>query len=228
MSTVLITGANRGIGLELTRQYADAGWTVIATCRKPIAPGELATLPGDIQVHGLDVTDHRQVARLADELSATAIDLLINNAGVYGERNSAHQGIDYTDWEQAFRVNAMAPVKVVECFLPHLRAGSGKMIATVSSVLASIAESSPNSASYAYRTSKCAVNMAMHVLAGELRPDGIAVILLHPGWVRTDMGGADAAIDARTSVSGIRKLLDGAGLAESGRLFAYDGREIPW
>ena len=102
------------------------------------------------------------------------------------------------------------------------------MIATVSSVLSSIAESSPNSASYAYRTSKAAVNMAMHVFAEEVRAQNVAVVLLHPGWVQTDMGGAAAAIDARTSVTGIRKVLADAGMAESGRLFAYDGREIPW
>ncbi|MCF3629348.1 SDR family oxidoreductase [Thalassospiraceae bacterium LMO-SO8] len=228
MPTVFITGANRGIGLEMARQYGADGWTVIATCRNPIGPGQLAQIPGDIRVHGLDVADHRQVDRLAEELAGTKIDLLINNAGVYGDRNSSHQDIDYADWEQAFRINTMAPLKVSGAFLPLVAAGGGGMIATVSSVLSSIAESSPNSASYAYRTSKAAVNMAMHVFAEEVRDRNVAVILLHPGWVQTDMGGAGAAIDTKTSVTGIRKVLAGAGMAESGRLFAYDGREIPW
>ncbi|PIW27025.1 MAG: short-chain dehydrogenase [Rhodospirillales bacterium CG15_BIG_FIL_POST_REV_8_21_14_020_66_15] len=228
MPTVFITGANRGIGLELARQYAHDGWTVIATCRNTLSPGPIATISGDIRVYGLDVTDFRQVDRLAAELAQTPIDLLINNAGVYGDRNYGHDGIDYADWEQSFRVNTLAPLKIASTFLPHVAAGEGRMIATVSSVLASIAESSPNSASYAYRTSKAALNMAMHVFAEEVRPQGVTVILLHPGWVRTDMGGAGAAIDAETSAAGIRRVLNGAGMAESGRFFAYDGREIPW
>ena len=220
MPTVFITGANRGIGLEMARQYGADGWTVIATCRNPIAPGELATIQ--------DVADHRQVERLAGEMADTKIDLLINNAGVYGDRNYSYQDVDFADWEQSFRINTMAPLKVAGAFLPLVAANGGGMIATVSSVLSSIAESSPNSASYAYRTSKAAVNMAMHVFAEEVRDQNVAVILLHPGWVQTDMGGVGAAIDARTSVTGVRKVLAGAGMAESGRLFAYDGREIPW
>lgn len=228
MPTVFITGANRGIGLEMARQYGADGWTVIATCRNPIGPGDLARIEGDIRVHGLDVADHRQVDRLAEELAGTKIDLLINNAGVYGDRNYSYQNIDYADWETSFRINTMAPLKVAGAFLPLVAADGGGMIATVSSVLASIAESAPNSSSYAYRTSKAAVNMAMHVFAEEVRPQNVAVVLLHPGWVQTDMGGPDAAIDAKTSVTGIRKVLAGAGMTESGRLFAYDGREIPW
>ena len=169
MPTVFITGANRGIGLEMARQYGADGWSVIATCRNPIAPGELATIPGDIRVHGLDVADHRQVERLAGDMADTKIDLLINNAGVYGDRNTGHQDIDFADWDQAFRINTMAPLKVAGAFLPLVAANGGGMIATVSSVLSSIAESSPNSASYAYRTSKAAVNMAMHVFAEEVR-----------------------------------------------------------
>ena len=228
MPTVMITGSNRGIGLQLARQYAHHGWTVIATCRNTISPGPIATIEGDVRVYGLDVADFHAVERLAEDLADTKIDLLINNAGVYGDRNTGHQNIDIADWEKSFRVNTMAPLMVASAFLGHISRDGGGMIATVSSVLASIAESSPNSASYAYRTSKAAVNMAMHVFAEEVRPENVAVILLHPGWVQTDMGGPSAAIDAQTSAEGIRKVLDGAGMAESGRLFAYDGREIPW
>lgn len=228
MPTVMITGANRGIGFELARQYADDGWTVVATCRNIISPGPIATIAGDVRVYSLDVAEFRQVDRLAEELGDIKLDLLINNAGVYGDRNYSHQGIDYGDWDKSFRVNTMAPLKVASTFLPRVAAGGGGMIATVSSVLSSIAESSPNSASYAYRTSKAAVNMAMHVFAEEVRNLNVAVILLHPGWVQTDMGGPNAAIDAATSAKGIRRVLADAGMAESGRLFAYDGREIPW
>lgn len=228
MPTVMITGANRGIGLELARQYAGEGWTVVATCRNIISPGPIATISGDVRVYSLDVAEFRQIDRLADELGDLKIDLLINNAGVYGDRNDSYRDIDYNDWDKSFRVNTMAPLRVAATFLPRVVAGGGGMIATVSSVLSSVAESSPNSASYAYRTSKAAVNMAMHVFAEEVRDQNVAVILLHPGWVQTDMGGAGAAIDTKTSVQGIRKVLAGAGMAESGRLFAYDGREIPW
>ena len=228
MATVLITGANRGIGLEFARQYAADGWTVIATCRNPIAPGELATIPGDIQVHGLDVTDFRQVDRLAGELAGTAIDLLLNNAGIYGGRTTEWDEIDFADWEKVFRVNTMAPVKVAGAFLTQVAASEGRKIATLSSVLSSIAESSATSASYAYRTTKAAVNMAMHLFALEVRPLNVCSLLLHPGWVQTDMGGPQAAIDVRASVTGLRRVIAGAGMAESGRLFAYDGREIPW
>jgi NAD(P)-dependent dehydrogenase (short-subunit alcohol dehydrogenase family) len=224
----MITGANRGIGLELARQYAHEGWTVIACCRNTLSPGPIATIEGDIRVYALDVADFRAVDRLAEELADTKIDLLINNAGVYGDRNTGAQDIDYADWEVSFRVNSMAPLKIASAFLEHVARDGGGMIATVSSVLASIAESSPNSASYAYRTSKAAVNMAMHVFAEEVRERNVPVILLHPGWVQTDMGGPSAAITAETSAEGIRKILAGAGMAESGRLFAYDGREIPW
>ena len=170
-----------------------------------------------------DVNAHCEHAR-----TAGAIIVKEPEDQFYGDRNYSHQGIDYGDWDKSFRVNTMAPLKVASTFLPRVAAGGGGMIATVSSVLSSIAESSPNSASYAYRTSKAAVNMAMHVFAEEVRNLNVAVILLHPGWVQTDMGGPNAAIDAATSAKGIRRVLADAGMAESGRLFAYDGREIPW
>ena len=228
MPTVFITGANRGIGLEMARQYGADGWSVIATCRNPIAPGELATIQGDIRVHGLDVADHRQVDRLAGEMAGTKIDLLINNAGVYGDRNYGYQDIDYMDWEQSFRINTIAPLKVAGAFLPLVAANGGGMIATVSSVLSSIAESSPNSASYAYRTSKAAVNMAMHVFAEEVRAQNVAVVLLHPGWVQTDMGGENADLTPQESVKGMRAVIDGLSRDRNGKFYDHSGREIPW
>ncbi len=228
MPTVMITGANRGIGLELTRQYAKDGWTVIATCRNIISPGEIATIQGDVRVYSLEVTHPREIERLVADLKDTKINLLINNAGFYGDRNTGSTDIDVADWEKSFRINTIAPLMVSSAFIDNIASGEGGMIATISSVLASIAESSPNSASYAYRTSKAAVNMAMHVFAEEVRPREVPVILLHPGWVQTDMGGPNAAIDAATSAAGIRNVLAQSGMAETGRLFAYDGREIPW
>ncbi len=227
MPTVFITGANRGIGLEFARQYAAEGWTVIATCRNPIGVGELAAIKGDIQVHGLDVGHDGQLERLGSELAGTSIDVLINNAGVYGERNASSVNIDKDDWIRSFQINTIAPLSVARVFLPHVTRAKGAMV-TLSSVLGSITESSPNSASYAYRTSKTAVNMVMHVFAQEVRETGVTVLMVHPGWVRTDMGGAQAAVTPAQSVEGLRAVIAQKSLADTGKFFAFDGREIPW
>ena len=232
MPSVLITGANRGIGLEFTRQYAAEGWTVIATCRNPIGVGpigvgELATIDGDIQVHGLDVANGAQLERLGADLAGVDIDLLINNAGIYGERINGPAGLDEAEWLECFRINSIAPLNVARTFLPNVARTKGK-IATISSVLGSIAEAGPHSASYPYRTSKAAVNMVMHVFAQEVADQGVTVLMFHPGWVQTDMGGADAAITTAQSVTGLRDVIAAKGMAETGGFYAFDGRDIPW
>ncbi len=221
MPTVLITGANRGLGLEFTRQYAADGWKVIATCRNPIGLGELATVPGEIEVHGLEVTDHAQIERLATELADTKIDLLINNAGVYGPLDADP---DHDAWSQVMRVNAMAPLKIAQAFAPQV---AGGMIATVTSKMGSIAENS-SGGTYIYRSSKAALNAVMVSLSHDLRADGIIVAVLHPGWVRTDMGGANGLIDAPESVAGMRRVLAGLSASDSGGFFNYDGSRVPW
>ena len=132
MPTVFITGANRGIGLEFTRQYAANGWDVIATCRNPIQPGELAKVPGNIEVHGLDVTDHRQVDRLASELGGRPFDVLINNAGVYGPRGVSAADMDYAEWESVLRTNALSPFKVATAFADNVAASDEKKLVTIS------------------------------------------------------------------------------------------------
>jgi NAD(P)-dependent dehydrogenase (short-subunit alcohol dehydrogenase family) len=227
MPTVFITGANRGIGLEFTRQYAADGWTVIATCRNPIQPGELAMIPGTIEVHGLDVTDHRQVDRLAGELKGRAFDILINNAGVYGPRGMTSENMDYAEWESVLRTNALAPFKVATAFTDNVAAGKEKKLVTISSVMGSI-ERSGGGGEYIYRSSKAAVNMAMRSLSGDLAPRGLIVAMFHPGWVQTDMGGPSAAIDAVTSVSGLRKAIAGLTKKDNGGFFNYDGTPIEW
>lgn len=224
MQTVLITGSNRGIGLEFVRQYAADGWRVIATCRNPIGLGDLATTAGDIQVHGLDVTDHAQIDRLAGELSAIKIDLLINNAGVYGPLDDDS---DHDAWSQVMRVNAMAPLRIANAFAGHLAADGGGMIASVTSKMGSIAENTSGGA-YIYRSSKAALNAAMVSLSHDLRADGIIVAVLHPGWVRTDMGGVNGLIDPPASVAGMRRVLAGLKPADSGGFFAYDGARVAW
>ena len=226
---LLITGANRGIGLEFVRQYASAGYRIIACCREPLKATALNTLAassrGKVIVHALDVSDFTQIERLAEELKGQAIDLLINNAGFYP--SGALGSIDYAEWQKAFLVNTMAPARMVECFVEHIAASRQHKIATLSSKMGSIADNG-SGGSYLYRTSKTAVNMLMKNLAIELKPRGIATCTLHPGWVQTDMGGANALITTQQSVAGMRSVIDQLSPENGGRFIGYDGKEIPW
>ncbi len=227
MPTVLIAGANRGLGLEFAKQYAADGWRVIATCRDPLKAQGLAPLPGEIEVHTLDVTDNSQVHALAKTLKKEPIDLLLNNAGIYGPRPVKLGGVDYAVWADVMRVNAMAPLKVCECFLDHIVAGDLKKIATISSKMGSMGDNDAGG-SYIYRSSKAALNGVMKSLSVDLKPRGISVTVLHPGWVKTDMGGPSGLIDAVESVTGMRKVIESAHMATSGHFYNYDGTEIPW
>ena len=226
MPTVLITGANRGIGLEFARQYAEAGYRVHAACRTPESADALGSLGKGVKLHALDVTDHGRIEALAAGLKGEAIDIVINNAGIYGAQQELGK-IDYAAWEEVMRVNTLAPLKMAECFLPHLEAGKMKMIASLTSRMGSIAENDAGGV-YIYRSSTAALNAAARSLALDLAPRGITVIVFHPGWVKTDMGGAGALIDAETSVGGMRAVIKGAGPKDSGRFFNYDGTEVPW
>ena len=226
MPTVLITGANRGIGLEFARQYAEAGYRVHAACRAPGSADALASLGERVTLHALDVTDHAGIEALAAGLENEAIDIVINNAGIYGKAQEFGK-IDYASWQEVMRVNTLAPLKMAECFLPHLEAGKMKTIASLTSRMGSIADNSAGGV-YIYRSSKAALNAAARSLALDLAPRGITVIVFHPGWVKTDMGGPGALIDAETSVAGMRAVIEGAGPKDSGRFFAYDGAEVPW
>lgn len=226
MPTVMITGANRGLGLEFARQYIQDGWSVIATCRKPEDATELNAIVG-VTVYPLNVTNFEAVRALADQLKGTAIDLLVNNAGVYGPKRSALNEIDFDVWEQVLRTNALAPLCVAQCFAPHVAASDRKCIATLSSKMGSMTDNT-SGGGYIYRSSKAAVNAVMKSLANDLRPQGVISVLLHPGWVRTDMGGPSGLIDAEQSVAGMRRVIDAADMNASGRFYAYDGAEIPW
>ena len=221
MSTVLITGAGRGIGREFARQYEAGGWRVIATCRDP----SKYDLEGE--VYRLDVTDPDSVAALHRELNGEAIDLLINNAGIYGPRGLAFGSLDYGAWEEVLRTNVLGPMRVAEALAAQVAASEKKRMVFISSKVGSIADNS-SGGSYIYRSSKTALNMAVKSLSLDLSGKGVICILLHPGWVQTDMGGASAPIDAATSVAGMRAVIDRAGAADSGRFFNYDGNELPW
>ena len=232
MKTTLITGANRGIGLEFARQYAADGWRVLACCRLPEKADALNTLaaqyPELIKIHALDVADHVQIDGLAKVLADESIDLLINNAGTYPDSDKNGFGrIDYAEWMEAFRVNTMAPLKMAETFAAQIERGKYKTIATITSMMGSIADNG-SGGSYLYRSSKAAVNMVVKSLAIDLKQRGITAVVFHPGWVKTDMGGPSALIPAEQSVSGMRKLMGKLTMADSGRFFAYNGKEIPW
>lgn len=232
MKTVLITGANRGIGLEFVRQYAAEGWRVLACCRKPAAADMLNRLvnqfPDRIQVHALDVTDHQQIEQLAQTLTGQPIDLLINNAGVYPPvRGDSFGKTDYAAWQQVFAVNTMAPLRMAEAFIRQVSRSELKTIVTITSKMGSVADNS-GGGSYIYRSSKAGVNIVAKSLSIDLSPQRIIVVVLHPGWVKTDMGGPGALITAEQSVTGMRRVIGNLTLQDSGKFYAFDGQIVPW
>jgi NAD(P)-dependent dehydrogenase (short-subunit alcohol dehydrogenase family) len=227
MPTVFITGANRGLGLEFARQYANAGWRVIAASRAPDRAGALRALGSGVTIERLDVADVAAIAALARQLAAEAIDVLIANAGISAARNmTAATVIDgVTAWEHMFRVNAVAPLALAGAFHAQVaRSGERKMIA-ITSRLGSMGANS-DGGFYAYRSSKAALNAAWRSLALD-HPEVIAV-LLHPGWVRTDLGGPGGLLDPEQSVAAMRRVIANLGKADSGRFYNYDGSPIPW
>ena len=240
MPTILITGTSRGLGLECVRQYAADGWQVIACARAPSASAELVALaaahPRQIRTQVLDVADHAAIDRLAVELDGTPIDVLLNSAGTMGSGSFARDGLafgrfgnsDYEDWQQLFRLNVMGPMKMAEAFVAHVARSEQKKIVTLTSMVGSMAINRVGGL-YAYRASKAAVNALMKSMSIDLaKAHGIAATALHPGWVRTELGGPNADIDAVTSVSGMRRVIAALTPATAGRFWVYDGSELPW
>ncbi len=227
--TVLVSGANRGIGLELVRQYHEAGWRVIGTARDPEAAKELKAVGDDVLVPRLDVTSAESVHELAKSLEGRPIDLLINNAGVgVGlDGGPSLQTLKLEEFEHVLQVNALGPIRVTQALLPTLRAGKGKTVVSITSVLGSISLDT-GGGFYGYRESKAALDMFMRTLAAELRPEQFICVPIHPGWVKTEMGGPDAQLTTEESVTGIRKVLDKLTPADSGKFWSYDGSNLPW
>ncbi len=225
MPTLLITGANRGIGLALLRIFAADGWRIHACCRQPDKAKALKTVAGDIRLHRVDVTDGLRVASLARELADEAIDVLVNNAGIYGPRTGFSE-TDYDDWLKVLAVNTLAPLRLVERFVEHVGRSERKLVINVSSRMGSISQNSGGA--YIYRSSKAALNAVTKGLSADLAARGITVVAVHPGWVQTDMGGAGADIPAETSAAGLRQVIEGLSAKQSGRFLNYDGEEIPW
>ncbi len=228
--TVLITGANRGIGLALARGYAAEGWRVHACCRHPDKAKELEVLraeAGDrLAIHRLDVTDGLKVAALSRELAEEAIDLLINNAGVAGPGTGFGE-TDYDSWQPVIGINTFAPLRMAERFVEQVARGERKLIVNISSKMGSIAANVSGN-SIIYRASKAALNQVSKCLAMALGPRGITVVVFHPGWVSTDMGGSEAPVTPEDSAAGIRTVIAGVTTADNGRFFNYDGEELPW
>lgn len=222
--TVLVTGANRGLGLEFARQLTARGDTVIATCRDPESAPELRETGASVEK--LDVGDPASLRELAGRLEGRPLDLLLNNAGMgVGGRSFPEE--DFDALPRYFEVNSIGPMRLTQHLLENLRAGQGKTVVNVTSKMGSI-DDNTSGGSYGYRASKAALNMLTRSMALDLRRDGIKAIVIHPGWVATDMGGASAPLSPADSVKGMLSVVDGVGSEQSGRFFDYSGAELPW
>jgi NAD(P)-dependent dehydrogenase (short-subunit alcohol dehydrogenase family) len=239
--TFLVTGASRGIGLELVRQLLEAGDRVIAACRQPAATVAFDPLQkkhaARLTVAALDVADPRSIEALARQLHGTAIDVLVNNAGIFGRpdtpgwpEGAAAQslaGMDYEHWEQVQRTNVIGPFRLTAALLPNLLAGQRKLVVMMSSDLGSIALNTQGT-SHAYRSSKAALNMLTRGLAADLREQGVTVISLAPGWTQTELGGRGAEWTAEASVASQRRVISRVGLQDSGTFINVTGEVLPW
>jgi NAD(P)-dependent dehydrogenase (short-subunit alcohol dehydrogenase family) len=218
LPTILITGAGRGLGRELARQYAEDGWRVIGTVRKPVAD-----LPESLT---LDVAKTADAKRLSSQLRGVAIDVLYCNAGIIGKRGNRFGSFDYADWEEILRVNLLGAASVIEALVENVAASERKTVCVMSSRLGSIAQTSGETLPYA--TSKAALNLLAKGLAATLAPRGITVVALSPGWVKTDMGGESAPLTAEASVRGLRRVIESLRRGDSGKFLAHDGSAIAW
>ncbi|NMM46636.1 SDR family oxidoreductase [Rhodospirillaceae bacterium KN72] len=220
MPTILITGASRGIGRRLAELYSAGGWEVISACRNPAGCDPVG------EPLALDVGDAGSIAAAAKALSGRSIDVLWNNAGIYIDKGQALKDLRAEDWLESFRINTIAPIMLCRALLENVAASGLRKLAFTTSKMGSVALNSGGA--YEYRSSKAALNMAVSSLAQELAPRGIRTVVLHPGWVRTDMGGAGADIDTTQSAAGMKSVVDGLAAGQTGQFFNYDGKELPW
>lgn len=222
--TCLVTGANRGIGLEIARQLSSRGDTVIATARDPESASDLKAL--GVRVEALDVENPKSVAAFAKRLKGTPVDLLVHNAAM-GVAGPSVERVTAGDVESHFRVNALGPLQLTQALLPHLRAGERKLVVAISSGLGSIGDNSTGGW-VAYRISKTALHQVMRTLSAELSKEGLSFVTISPGWVRTRMGGQDAPLSPEDSVRGVLKVVDRLTPKDTGKFFNERGREISW
>ena len=236
MPSMLVTGASRGLGLEMVRQFVGDGWRIYACCRTPDTATDLAALADDsagaISLHTLDVSKPAQIAALADEFRGTPIDMLVNNAGLLGctiddQAPATFGTIDYEAWLEVHEINTMSPLRVTEAFVDHVAQSDMKLLFFMSTHMGSITDLADGGL-YSYRSSKAALNLLVKALSIDLAPRGVRTIAVHPGWVSTDMGSPAAPVTPPQSIAGIRRVVAGYGDGQTGRFYQYDGKELPW
>jgi NAD(P)-dependent dehydrogenase (short-subunit alcohol dehydrogenase family) len=229
MPSILITGANRGLGLEFAKQYAEAGYRVFATAREPQNAKELAALAKanpSVSLHALETTEPESIAALARALNGEPLDILLNNAGVMGPKRQSLGDIDYPGMLDTFKVNTIAPLMLAEALLENVAKSQKKLIAALTSGMGSISDTGGDS--YAYRASKAALNMTYRNLAIDLKSRGVIAVVINPGWVQTDMGGKAAPVKVADSIAAMRKVFDGVKLADSGKFLDFKGGTWEW
>ncbi len=228
METVVITGANRGIGLEMTKQFLNTNRRVIVGCRNPSEATALNDLSsvGELSVFQLDVSDSVSIKDFCAELSGVNIDILINNAGVLDREKQGMLGVNAKHWLETFKINSIAPFEVAVGLLENLKTSSRPRIVSVSSQLGSLHLKGPGL--YSYNSSKAALNQVMKIMSQDLEADGVIVCPIHPGWVQTDMGGSEADITPQESAGGIISFIDNLTMEQSGRFWQWNGEEHPW
>lgn len=226
MPSILITGAGRGLGLEFARQYAEEGWRIHATCRDPDKATALGKLKGKVVVHRLDVRSVPQIAALKSALGGEPLEILINNAGVMGPRGQPITQVEDGVWLDVLHTNAVAPLRIADALADNVAKSEKKLMVFLSSQMGSIARS--DAGFQPYRMSKAALNSGVRSLSHELGSRDIVCVLLHPGWVRTDMGGRSAPIEPKVSIGGMRAVIARLTPSDNGRFLGYDGGEIPW
>ncbi len=230
MATILITGSNRGIGLEFVNQYLARGDSVIATCRDPEQASklqELQSAQSRLKIMQLEVSNSKSLEQFASELGNEAVDVFINNAGIYGPHAARFGEVTEPGWSQVFQVNTIAPLLLTQRLIGNFLQGKERKLVYVTSKMGSIADNQ-SGGNYIYRSSKTALNQVVRSLAFDLSGDGLTAVVIHPGWVQTDMGGPNALITTPTSVGGMISVIDGLDKKDSGKFFNYDGNLIPW
>ena len=230
MQTILITGANRGIGFQLAKQYLQAGKNVIASARQPAAANDLQNLaqkyPQQLRVLALDVADAESVAKAAAELTGVCVDVLINNAGVLDTHDSTIRNINFDSFSRVLEVNAVSPLRMLQALMPNLEQAEKPRVVNISSGMGSF--NNEGVSAHAYRASKAGLNKSMQVIARELKAEGFIIICMHPGWVITDMGGQGADITADASAKGIIEVIASLSDKDAGAFINYDGVRLQW
>ena len=228
--SILITGTNRGIGLEFVKHYLKNNEKVIATCRNKNSAKDLLELKNttsNLSLVELDVSNPNSINEFASKITDQPIDTFINNAGVFGPRNNEFGNFNAKEWLDVFNINTIAPLLITQKILKNLRLGKNKKLVFISSKVGSIEENT-GGGMYIYRSSKTALNQVIKSLSIDFKDENFIAAALHPGWVQTDMGGPNALIDTKTSVKGMAEVIDNLVLKNSGRFYNYDGSSIPW